>query len=95
MHGHKVRPDTAAVTQSDPLQMLKRFWFDALTHSPQSIRHLIDVVGSERIVLGTDAPFDMGEAAPVDRVEMTPGLTPQERENIYCKAATALFNGRI
>ncbi len=95
VHGHKVRPDTAAVTKSDPLQMLKRFWFDALTHSPQSVRHLIDVVGSERVVLGTDAPFDMGEMAPVDRVEMTPGLTEKERENIYCKAATALFNGKI
>ncbi len=95
VHGHKVRPDTAAVTASDPLQMLKRFWFDALTHSPQSIRHLIDVVGSEKIVLGTDAPFDMGEMAPVDRVAMTPGLTSQERENIWCNAATALFNGKI
>ena len=47
------------------------------------------------MVLGTDAPFDMGEMAPVDRVELVPGLTQQERENIYYKAATALFNGRI
>jgi len=95
VHGHKVRPDTAAVTKSDPHEMLKRFWFDALTHSPQSIRHLIDIVGSEKVVLGTDAPFDMGEMAPVDRVELTPGLTQKERENIYCNAATALFNGKI
>jgi len=95
VHGHKVRPDTAALTKSDPHAMLKRFWFDALTHSPQSVRHLIDVVGSERIVLGTDAPFDMGEMAPVDRVDMTPGLTEAERANIYCNAATALFDGKI
>ncbi|MBX3663527.1 MAG: amidohydrolase [Burkholderiales bacterium] len=95
VHGHKVRPDTAAVTKSDPHAMLKRFWFDALTHSPQAIRHLIDVVGSEKVVLGTDAPFDMGEMAPVDRVEMTPGLTAKEREDIFCRAATALFDGKI
>jgi aminocarboxymuconate-semialdehyde decarboxylase len=95
VHGHKVRPDTAAITKTDPHAMLKRFWFDALTHSPQSVRHLIDVVGSERIVLGTDAPFDMGEMAPVDRVDMTPGLTETERANIYCNAATALFDGKI
>ncbi|MGA0033662.1 MAG: amidohydrolase family protein, partial [Burkholderiales bacterium] len=62
---------------------------------PQSIRHLIDVIGSEKIVLGTDAPFDMGEMAPVDRVEMTPGLTQKERDNIYCNAALALFDGKI
>lgn len=95
VHGHKVRPDTAEFTKSDPHAMLKRFWFDALTHSPQAVRHLIDTVGSERVVLGTDAPFDMGEMAPVDRVEMTPGLTQKERENIFCNAATALFNGKI
>jgi len=95
VHGHKVRPDTSAVTKSDPLQMLRRFWFDALTHSPQAIRHLIDVVGSEKVVLGTDAPFDMGEMAPVDRVEMVAGLTQKERENIYCNAAMALFDGKI
>ncbi len=95
VHGHKVRPDTAAVTKSDPHEMLRRFWFDALTHSPQAVRHLIETVGSGRVVLGTDAPFDMGEMAPVDRVEMTPGLTQQEREDIFCNAATALFNGKI
>jgi hypothetical protein len=37
----------------------------------------------------------MGEMAPVDRVEMVPGLTQTERENIYCNAALALFDGKI
>lgn len=91
VHGHKVRPDTAAVTRTDPLKMFRRFYFDALTHSPQAVRHLIEVAGAERVMLGTDAPFDMGEEHPVDRLEATPGLTAAEREAIGGGNAAKLF----
>jgi aminocarboxymuconate-semialdehyde decarboxylase len=94
-HGHKVRPDTAAVTQSKPLEMFKQFYFDALTHSPQAVRHLIDTVGSERVVLGTDSPFDMGEEQPVERLEATPRLTEKEREDVSFRTALNLFGGAL
>ncbi|MEK6592745.1 MAG: amidohydrolase family protein [Pseudomonadota bacterium] len=94
-HGHKVRPDTAAVTSSDPLEMLRRFYFDALTHSPQAIRHLIDTVGSERVVIGTDSPFDMGEEQPVERLDAVPGLTQKEREDVCYRSALQLFGGEL
>jgi aminocarboxymuconate-semialdehyde decarboxylase len=64
LHGHKVRPETRANTASSAKQMLKRFYFDTITHDPQALRYLVDLVGSERIVLGTDAPFDMGDENP-------------------------------
>jgi aminocarboxymuconate-semialdehyde decarboxylase len=64
VHGHKVRPETRANTASSAKQMLKRFYFDTITHDPQALRYLVDLVGSERIVLGTDAPFDMGDENP-------------------------------
>jgi aminocarboxymuconate-semialdehyde decarboxylase len=95
VHGHKVRPDTAAVTQSDPLEMLRRFYFDALTHSPQAIRHLIDTVGSERVVIGTDSPFDMGEEQPLARLDAVPGLTQKEREDVCYRSALQLFGGKL
>ncbi|MCW5603429.1 MAG: amidohydrolase [Burkholderiales bacterium] len=95
VHGHRVRSDTAAVTRSDPLDMLKRFWFDALTHSPQAIRHLIDTVGSERVVIGTDAPFDMGEEHPIDRLDAVPDLTQAEREDVCYRSAERLFGGKL
>ncbi|HEX2829308.1 MAG TPA: amidohydrolase family protein [Burkholderiales bacterium] len=94
-HGHKVRPDTAAVTKSRPFEMFKQFYFDALTHDPLAIRHLIDRVGSERVVLGTDSPFDMGEEQPVERLEAVPGLTQKEREDVCYRSALALFGGRL
>ena len=95
VHGHKVRPDTATVTRSDPLEMLRRFYFDALTHSPQAIRHLIDTVGSERVVIGTDSPFDMGEEQPLARLDAVPGLTQKEREDVCYRSALQLFGGKL
>jgi aminocarboxymuconate-semialdehyde decarboxylase len=94
-HGHAVRPDTAAVTRSKPFDMFKRFYFDALIHDPRAIRHLLNVVGSDRVVIGTDAPFDMGEEHPIDRIEAVPGLTDKEREDVYYRTALALFDGKL
>jgi aminocarboxymuconate-semialdehyde decarboxylase len=64
VHGHKVRPETRAHTASSAKALLKRFYFDTLTHDPQALRYLVDLVGAERVVLGTDAPFDMGDEEP-------------------------------
>lgn len=94
-HGHTVRPDTAAVTRSKPFEMFRQFYFDALTHDPRAIRHLIDVVGSERVVLGTDSPFDMGEEHPVDRLEAVSRLTDKEREDVCYRTALELFGGAL
>ena len=54
---------------------LKRFWFDTITHDPQALRYLIDLVGAERVVLGTDAPFDMGDENPRATLSQ---LSPEE-----------------
>jgi aminocarboxymuconate-semialdehyde decarboxylase len=91
-HGHSVRPDTSAVTKSKPMAMLKNFYFDALTHHPRATRHLIDMVGSERVVIGTDAPFDMGEEHPLQHLAAVPGLTEEERADLSYRTASRLFN---
>jgi len=64
VHGHKVRPETRAYTASSAKDLLKRFYFDTLTHDSQALRYLIELVGAERIVVGTDSPFDMGDENP-------------------------------
>ena len=70
-HGHRVRPE-AAVPEHAPSEYLRRFHFDSLTHSVESTRWLVDLVGSDRVMFGTDVPFDMGggafsEQLPLDR----------------------------
>lgn len=61
---------------------LRRFHYDLITHHPQIMRDLIDLVGVDRIVTGTDFPQGMSVRKPVDFVESIPGLTQREREMI-------------
>ncbi len=57
-HGYKVRPEASA-PQHLPSSYLRRFHYDTLTHNVQATRWLVDQVGSDRVLLGTDMPFDM------------------------------------
>lgn len=90
-HGHAVRQDVSADTPTSPYELLKRFYFDALTHDAASLRFLIDRVGADRVTLGTDAPFDMGEEHPIDALNQVAGLTEAEREQICHRTALALM----
>jgi len=70
---------------------LRRFYYDTVSHHPQLIRFLIDLVGADRVVVGSDYNFDMGYERPVEFVERVPGLTAQEREMILTKNARRLL----
>ena len=61
---------------------LRRFYYDTLTHHAPILRNLIDLVGVDRIVMGTDFPQLMALKKPVDFVEQIPRLTQREREMI-------------
>ena len=50
-----------------------------MLHSPRSLRFLLDVVGAEHVVLGSDYPFEMGDPDPVRTLDRVPGLTTEER----------------
>jgi len=90
-HGHAVRPETRASSESSPVDLLKRFYFDVLLHDPKAVRHLIDQVGVERLLIGTDAPFDMGMRRPLDALAAVPGLTRREWDCICCGNALQLM----
>lgn len=65
-HGWSVRTEPRAECSRDPLEILARnFWFDSLTHDAGTLRALIDRFGADRVVLGSDAPFDMADPDPL------------------------------
>jgi aminocarboxymuconate-semialdehyde decarboxylase len=65
VHGFEVRPDLCAVTNGvSPREYLKRIYLDSLVHDPRMLRYLVDLMGADRIALGTDYPFPLGEAKP-------------------------------
>ncbi len=93
-HGHKVRKETRALTKTKPNALLRRFYYDALTHDARALRYLIDLVGSDRVVLGTDAPFDMGEEHPVEMLGKVARLSAKDRDQVLGKTALKLIGKR-
>jgi aminocarboxymuconate-semialdehyde decarboxylase len=81
-----------ARTSTPPTELLRRLFFDTITFNPLTLRYLIDLVGGERVVLGTDAPFDMGDEDPLQTVGAIPGLKPEERTAILAGTATRLLD---
>lgn len=64
-HGYKVRPDLCATECSDdPRSFLGKFWCDSLVHDDDALDLLIKVIGEDRVILGSDYPFPLGEHRP-------------------------------
>ena len=89
-HGTQVRKELAHMKQL-PSAYLRRFYYDTVSHHPKLIRFLIDLVGADRVVVGSDYNFDMGYEQPVEFVEQVPGLTERERKLILCENAARLL----
>ncbi|MGX1562392.1 amidohydrolase family protein [Streptomyces sp. NPDC055506] len=64
-HAWSARSDAGAGCAHLPSSYLKRLYFDSLVHDPQVLRALIGAVGADRVLLGSDFPFDMGTDDPV------------------------------
>ncbi len=64
-HGFHVRPDLCAVDNPvNPREYLGRFWIDSLVHDPAMLQYVVDLMGAERVSMGTDYPFPLGELEP-------------------------------
>jgi aminocarboxymuconate-semialdehyde decarboxylase len=91
VHGHKVRSETHARSQSNPKDLLRRFYFDSLVFDPQALRYLIDLVGADHVAIGTDSPFDMADQAPLETLRAVPRMTEVEHHEICCGTAMRLL----
>jgi len=64
-HGFKVRPDLCAVdNDQNPKTYHGSFWFDSLVHDEKMLNYLVGLAGPEKVALGTDYPFPLGELEP-------------------------------
>jgi aminocarboxymuconate-semialdehyde decarboxylase len=64
-HAWRARADAGAGCAHPPSNYLRRLYFDSLVHDPDVLRALIRVAGADRVLLGSDFPFDMGTEDPV------------------------------
>ena len=83
--------DARSYLQRAPSEYLRSFYYDCCTHSEATLRFLLDTVGADRVVLGTDwpCPMDLDDAVPW--IRSLESLTPAEKEAILSKTATQLL----
>jgi aminocarboxymuconate-semialdehyde decarboxylase len=91
-HTWEVRPETRVkIPDQTPSVYMKRLHYDTMVFQPLYLRHLVEIVGVDRVMLGTDFPFDMGDTDPIGLINATEGLTDQDREAISGGNAARLF----
>jgi len=86
-HGFHVRPDLCAVDNKiDPVKYLGKFWVDSLVHDNDALDYLINKVGINKIALGTDYPFPLGELEPGELIT-TSSLNNNDKEKLLSQNA--------
>ena len=90
-HAASARPDTCECIRHMPTHYLRRLYFDTVLFEPRALCFLCDVVGAERVMLGSDYPFGIGDLDPCAVVETTP-LRSAERRAILGETAARIFH---
>ena len=82
-HGFNMRPDLVATDNfRNPRDYLQRLYFDAWVADDAALRYLLETCGSERVMLGTDYPFPLGEQVPGEGIERLQ-LDEAQRARLY------------
>lgn len=91
--GRKTRPELAHMTRS-PSAYLRRFSYDTISHAPASLRYLIDLVGADRVMIGSDYCFDVGYERPVEVLMRWTTLSRADQAKILGGTAARLLGIR-
>lgn len=76
-HSHTFQPDARLRLGESPVDSIRRFYLDTVTHDETLLRAVVDFAGAERVLLGSDYPFDMGLERPAEPVRAL-GLVPED-----------------
>lgn len=64
-HGWRVRPDLCAIDNpKNPREYLGKFWVDSILHDASMLDNIVNLIGEDKVALGTDYPFPLGEWFP-------------------------------
>ena len=91
-HGFEVRPDLCAIDNPhNPRSYLGKFWLDSLVHDAELLDRLVNLAGAEKIALGTDYPFPLGESQPGKMIEAS-GFDEETKAKLLHGAALEWLN---
>ena len=72
-HGFDCRPDLVAIDNNvAPRNYLGKFYLDSLTHDAAALDYIVKLVGANRVAMGSDYPFPLGEDVPGSLIESMP-----------------------
>lgn len=77
-HAWEARADARLCCEEPPDSYVRRVYFDSLAHDDRALRYLLDVAGTDRVMLGTDYPADMGQLGAVKQIHSNPFLAEDE-----------------
>jgi aminocarboxymuconate-semialdehyde decarboxylase len=81
-HGWECRPDLVAIDNPhNPKKYLSQFWVDSHVCDHKMLQYVIDLVGADKVMQGSDYPFPLGEAVPGELVRTAP-IKETEKEKI-------------
>lgn len=79
---------------SKPSDYLRRFHYDTIIHAARPLAFLIESVGADRVMFGSDFPFDMRSMLPTKAIDAIGSLTRQQSEQIRFGTGEAFFGLR-
>lgn len=89
-HAQSFQPDARSRLSESPVDSIRRFFVDTVTHDATLLRAAIDFLGADRVLLGSDYPFDMGLERPAEAVRGL-GLDATDEEKILGGNALSLL----
>ncbi len=91
-HGFECRPDLVAIDNNvNPRNYLGKFWVDSVTHDPLMLEYVIKLQGEDKVMLGSDYPFPLGDLEIGKFIEEM-DLPATVKENIFHLAALKWLN---
>jgi len=90
-HAWGARQDCQASLPHPPTYYLKKIWFDSVVFSHHQLAYLVSLYGADKIVMGSDYPFDMADYDPVEHVATTDGLSDEDKAKVAGSTAAALL----
>jgi aminocarboxymuconate-semialdehyde decarboxylase len=91
-HGFDCRPDLVAIDNPvPPDNYLSKFWVDSITHDDRMLKYVLELQGSDKVCLGTDYPFPLGDleiGAFIEKMDLPANVI----DDIFCNSTLQWLN---
>ena len=88
--GRLKRNHTITPGIGDPVEALAHIYTDTIVHDARVLKFVIEMMGTQRLMMGSDMPFPIGESEPM-RIVTEAGLPKAQTDSINGGLATRLF----